>query len=50
MMDFLKLVLALVIVGWLFKWVMSGSRAQGRARAMILTVVMLVLMALGVKF
>lgn len=51
MTDAIKLIIALALVGWMMWWVFeTPSRSQGRARAMVITVVALVLSCAGVKF
>lgn len=49
----MKVVLGLFLLGvwgYIMWWLLQGSRAQGRAKAFLLVAVMLILMALGVKF
>jgi len=51
MSDAIRLLVALTAVGWLMWWVFeTPSRSQGRARAMVVCVVVLVLSCAGVKF
>ena len=39
-MDALRVLLSLAVIGWLMWWIVgTPSRSQGRARALILTVV-----------
>lgn len=49
-MEVIKLVIVLVLWVVLMRWVFKGSRAQGRARVVMIMGAMFVLMALGVKF
>lgn len=49
-MNFILAIGAFALWGYLMWWMLQGSRAQGRARALFLTIIILVLYALGVKF
>ena len=47
-MDALRVLLSLAVIGWLMWWIVgTPSRSQGRARALILTVVVLILTWIG---
>ena len=49
-MNLILAIAGFALWGYLMWWMLQGSRAQGRARALFLTIIILVLYALGVKF
>ena len=49
-MNFILAVGGMALWAYLMWWMLQGSRAQGRAKAMLLTIIILIFYALGAKF
>ena len=49
-MNFILAVGGLALWAYLMWWMLQGSRAQARGRAMFLTIIVLILYALGFQF